>query len=753
MIIELFGPPGSGKTTFAHALARQLQTGGYCVEVALSYQPSDRVGILDFGIFLFISKIASAIFSTSKILLSSGGTTGLSLSLSLVKLIPPKSYLWRARIWQYIFQLSRYWGQVAESPDIVIFDQGYVQSIGSLATFNGCVDKAALVKALSLAPKADLTIRVVVPYGTVERRLRQRVEREAAGERIFEAGIDTNMSSFAVFGAIDDILVESGRKVTSVEVPDGYSTLEGIRQVEQEIISALRPEGGRFVVGAERRQEASPIAAADVGNRENSDAAGLPASTSQPIDEAAELISPQPGDVSRRLAQASAFALVVYICGAGLTSLAQLLIARLIGPRNYGIYSYVLAWTSILAYLATLGFNVSLLRFVPAYRASGDLDLARGVIKFALQRSLAIAASFGVIGAALVILFSDHSQRGFEISNLLGAVAVPLITAYALGATLVRAFGGVVSALLPERILRDGLLLLLVAIADFLRLRAVDAPTVMLAVVISSAITVVLVFMMSAKLQPPGFSHVRPSYAPREWWSAIPPLMLITGLDVFVSRAGVMVLGWGNHIHEAGVFALALNVALLVGLSRIAVGTMFSPTAADFHARGERMALQNLFARATILSSVGALAVAIPLLVIVEPFLRFFGEGFVAGAPIARVLVLGYLFVGLCGPQQNLLTMTGNEWAAAKTMVAGAVANAIACVIGVALNGLMGAAVGVALALAVWNVGMAIYIYKRLKILPGLVSALQLHRHNAERPDSTKGPASRIPKAIRSTWM
>jgi len=271
MIIELFGPPGSGKTTFAHALARQLQTGGYRVEVALSYQPSDRVGILDFGIFLFISKIASAIFSTLKILLSSGGTTGLSLSLSMVKLIPPKSYLWRARIWQYIFQLSRYWGQVAESPDIVIFDQGYVQSIGSLATFNGCVDKAALVKALSLAPKADLTIRVVVPYGTVERRLRQRVEREAAGERIFEAGIDTNMSSFAVFGAIDDILVESGRKVTSVEVPDGYSTLEGIRQVEQEIISALRPEGGRFVVGAEQRQEAFPIATVDVGNQENSD--------------------------------------------------------------------------------------------------------------------------------------------------------------------------------------------------------------------------------------------------------------------------------------------------------------------------------------------------------------------------------------------------------------------------------------------------------------------------------------------------
>ena len=48
--------------------------------------------------------------------------------------------------------------------------------------------------------------------------------------------------------------------------------------------------------------------------------------------------------------------------------------------------------------------------------------------------------------------------------------------------------------------------------------------------------------------------------------------MLITGLDVFVSRAGVLVLGWTNHIREAGIFALALNVAMnqpLVSLTHV----------------------------------------------------------------------------------------------------------------------------------------------------------------------------------------
>jgi O-antigen/teichoic acid export membrane protein len=68
--------------------------------------------------------------------------------------------------------------------------------------------------------------------------------------------------------------------------------------------------------------------------------------------------------------------------------------------------------------------------------------------------------------------------------------------------------------------------------------------------------------------------------------------------------------------------------------------------------------------------------------------------------------------------------MTGNEWAAAATMIAGAAANTIGCAAGIALYGPLGAAVGIALALAIWNMAMAVYIGKRLKIVPGLVFAL-----------------------------
>ncbi|RWM21415.1 MAG: exopolysaccharide biosynthesis protein [Mesorhizobium sp.] len=727
MIIELFGPPGSGKRTFAHALARRLREEGYHAKVALSHRPRKRGSSVDLGIFLAIFRIVSAIFSTLKILLSPRGRIkDLSTSLSMIKVMPPKKRIWRARLWQHILKLSRRWDEAKQSRDVVIFDQGYVQAIASLAMFSGTADKVALARALSLAPAADFTLRVVAPRAIVETRLQQRMEHEAPAERIFEADFDTNMRTFGVFQSINDILVGSDRKIIPIHTLNDQSSLEGIQYVERKIISKILQAGGGPAAKGDQGREILDGDQSNVDDRNDVKTVRTAASLA-----AADAVLSHSKDMRRSLGYASVFALLIYIGGAGLTSLAQLLIARLVGSTSYGIYSYVLAWTSVLGYLATLGFNVSLLRFVSAYRANGRLDLAHGVVRFALQRSLAAATLFGMIGAALIFFFSDPSHKELVLSQLLGMAAVPLVTACVLGGALIRAFGGGVSALLPERIVRDGLLLMLLGVAAFFGSWTLDAPLVMQAVLASSGITVGLVFIMAVKFQPPGLRHTQPSDASQEWWAAVPPIMLMAGLDVFISRAGVMVLGWTGHIRDAGIFALGLNVALLVSLALVAVCVMFSPAAAALHTRGDRKGLQQLFSRAAILSSSGAIAMAVPLIVIVKPLMNWFGDDFSTGAPIARALILGYVFVALCGPQLNLLTMTGHEWAAAVAMIVGAAAGIIGCAAGIELYGPLGAAIGLALSLVVWNVAMAIYISKRLKIMPALIFALMSFRTGA----------------------
>ena len=72
----------------------------------------------------------------------------------------------------------------------------------------------------------------------------------------------------------------------------------------------------------------------------------------------------------RRVTIGGIAALAVYVAGAGLTACSQLLIARIVGAETFGVYAYVLAWVTVLAYFSALGFDIALLRFVSAYRAN-----------------------------------------------------------------------------------------------------------------------------------------------------------------------------------------------------------------------------------------------------------------------------------------------------------------------------------------------------------------------------------------------
>jgi len=713
MIIEMFGPPGSGKTTFAHELVHHLRQRGCATEVKLSYQPGSATDRFDrFGLVFFVGRVLAAVMTTLLILLTPWRSSReAALTSGIVGLLPPRRGIWRARLWQYILHLSHCWSQVRQSSRIAVFDQGYIQAIGSLAMFHGNADKAALAEALALVPRADLVIRIAASPDVVERQLRCRLNYETPAERLFEADMEENLAAIPIFGDIDAILANEGIDVIVVDPRDPNSKLACIERVEAAI--KMQPSSGRSSsVAWASRPAASPA----------SRLTGLIAK-----------LSAVQGGSGNRLAHASVSALLIYVGGAGITSLAQILIARLIGSTNYGIYSYAIAWATFLGYMAALGFNISIMRFVPAYRADGKHDLVRGLIKFVSQRTMLAAVAVAAVGAVLTVIDSDLMPE-MRTSMLFGMAAVPLITAYALTSALVRAFGGVISALLPERIVRDGMLMLLVGVAVAIGIQPLDARFVMAAILVSSAVTATLVLIPAFRLCPQEVRLANVSTAERrEWWQTVLPLMLIAGLTVVINRSGIMVLGWVDRIRDAGVFALAINIALLVGLSRLAVSTMFSPTAASLYAQGDHAALQRLFARATLLSFAGSALLAIPLLLLAGPLLELFGKDFADSALVVRILVTGYLLAAVCGPQQNLLMMTGNEWMAASTMMLGAIVNLIGCSVGIAFAGVTGAAIGVALALVAWSAVMALYIKRRLGITPGLIGLLQ-RTHVTQQP-------------------
>jgi O-antigen/teichoic acid export membrane protein len=421
------------------------------------------------------------------------------------------------------------------------------------------------------------------------------------------------------------------------------------------------------------------------------------------------------------LARASIAAFAVFVVGALLTYLAQLVTARVIGPDSYGIYAYVLAWVTLLGYFSTLGFHVSLLRFVPAYQTKEQWPLVRGVIRYSLRGAAGTAIGIVLIGVCAIIALQGSMRPELAHTFLLGIVAVPFLALHLIGAAVVRAFGGIVAALAPERVARDGLLLAIVAAAFWGNLYYLDATLAMAATLLSSLVMLGLIGISFRRLRPPSLVHVKPAYAAEDWWRPTLPLTVIMIADNVMSRAGVIALGLVGNTLDAGIFAVAFSMAILAALPRMAVATVFAPTVSALFVQGNQAGLQSLSAKASCLSLLGTACVAIPLLLLAQPLLSWFGRDFVAGAPIVTILVLGEVFAAACGPQQHLVTMTGHERPGATMLAVCAVANFVACMLMIDSLGMTGAALARTATLIAWNVAMGVFIYRRLHLMPGLV--------------------------------
>lgn len=420
-----------------------------------------------------------------------------------------------------------------------------------------------------------------------------------------------------------------------------------------------------------------------------------------------------------RLARGSVLAFGTYVAGAAFTYLAQLLVARLVGSTSYGYYAYVLAWMTILAYVAALGFDVSLLRLISAYCAVGKWGLARGVMRYAERRNLAAGCAIVVAAAPLIWLQRASLPAELLHTFIIGLALVPILSLLWISSAAVRSFGAVVAALAPERIVRDGGLLLILGLLLIWRGEHLHASTVMLLSVGCALAGLIGVRVALHRGCPRAVAEAPAEYAAAIWRATALPLVLISVSETLLNRTGVVLLGWSGQTSAAGVYALAFNVAMTVTLPRTAVNALFAPLVSELFVRGDRGAMQSVVTRTALWTLLCGLCIALPLMLLAQPLLSWFGADFAQGATAMRVLLAGQIVASGFGPQMFLMTMTGNERSAALYLCGSTLLCAALGWFLIGVLGLTGAALATSTALIAWNLAMALFVRRRLRLVPG----------------------------------
>ena len=243
MIIELFGPPGAGKTTFALALGQRLRSDGYDVRVRSSARPGEEGTAGHCCVtgptgrwFDPARRLARPV--REMIAAISGPAEDVRRRErvdALVSMVPPIGLIRSLRERQYLIRLSAAWGGAQSVGSVTIFDQGFVQWIALILLFLPEMTKDGLAAALEAAPTSDLAIRLDAPVAEIERRLVQRSRAIGKIGGLFESNLGGSLDQTRAAKRLFEGLAWSGRKVLTVESADQGTLEAGVELARAEI--------------------------------------------------------------------------------------------------------------------------------------------------------------------------------------------------------------------------------------------------------------------------------------------------------------------------------------------------------------------------------------------------------------------------------------------------------------------------------------------------------------------------------------
>lgn len=340
---------------------------------------------------------------------------------------------------------------------------------------------------------------------------------------------------------------------------------------------------------------------------------------------------------------------------------AALLLARALGVGAYGSFAIGLAWVTILAVPAGMGFGRLLTREVAAALARGQHARVAGLVRWSAVSALGTSAVLLAVATPLAYALTEGATRAAVLTAFL---IVPLGALMRVRLGILQGLQRTWQAYFPEFVLFDTLLLATAA-GFLLSSMQVSAADALLWYAGISLVSLACGLWLVRRHLPAEVRNAIPERAGWHWLRASFPLMLYAGIWTLNSRIDVLLLGHLAGPVPAGLYDVAFKGAQVVQYVDFAISNTLAPRFARLYALGDREAVARAFRRSRRTAVLGTLALALPLLIFSSHFLVLFGGAFDDAVPVLRILVVAQVINAAFGPVGTMLVMSGQSRAAA----------------------------------------------------------------------------------------
>jgi O-antigen/teichoic acid export membrane protein len=419
------------------------------------------------------------------------------------------------------------------------------------------------------------------------------------------------------------------------------------------------------------------------------------------------------GDFGDVLTRGATWSILLNFLGVGISFTVHILLARSLQAEQYGLYVYALAWMNVAMLVALLEVNTAATRFVGEYYGSKKWSLLKGFLTWGHITVLGASLTVALLAAGVIWLFRD--LIGTPVSSYLAAcLLLPLTVLMLLKSSILQGYKRIPQSQAPKLVVRPAVFGAGVAIAVYVFGVSMGAADAILLNAFATLVALTLSWFSQRKATPPELHESKTVYRSRLWLTTSLSLVWIAASQLILSQQiDVLVVGTYLSKAEAGVYGVASQLSMLLGIASLAIVFVACPYVSQLHAQNRKDELDGLVrwnvAVGTIIGVTGLLFMT----VFGRLALGWFGPDFVAGYGTLLILSVGQAAGASIGTMAGfLLTMTGHHNRAGVVTVCSAVLNLVLTIVLTPLYGSIGAAMATVVATLIKTVAFA-YAAKR----------------------------------------
>jgi len=391
------------------------------------------------------------------------------------------------------------------------------------------------------------------------------------------------------------------------------------------------------------------------------------------------------------------------------------ILARYLGPEQYGLYSYVLSIIALATIPVIAGLPQLLVREIAYTELYKKVDELKGLLNWATIYTLSVSILV-VIGIMIYLSFGIGGESTTELMWI-ALFVIPLKGLLLKNESVLVGHRFPVMAQLADGIVAPLLTLVMLSllIANNKILTGVISMRVIVISLFSAAIFSLIINRKTVKSN---LNKITAKYNIFKWHRAMLPFTLLVLVTSLNNELASVMLGYIVDKESVAFYRVAMQGVGLIALTLQAINMVTGPKILRLYKKNEHEATQLLIRKSVKLSCMFSLPIALTLIIFGEWIIVFmFGDEYLSSVKILRVLCIGQIFNVLMGSVGLVSNMTGHENRTLRYTTLAMLVNVMLLLILIPVYQEIGAAIAVSISMVLWNVTMAIDVYRvtRLK--------------------------------------